>query len=76
MTAIAITDELGREVAAVASAQGQTPEEFVSEVLSQAVRAARLARTTRNGLPVMLTGQGTPPIDPAMVREAIEEQGF
>jgi len=76
MTTIAISDELNREVSAVATAQGQTPEQFVSEVLTQAIRAARLARSTRSGLPVMLAAEGTPPIDPTLVREALEEQGF
>ena len=76
MTAIAITDELGREVAAVATAQGQTPEQFVSQVLTQAVRTARLTQTMRNGLPVMEVAPGTPPIDPTLVRKSLEEHGF
>ena len=76
MTAIAIPDDLSREVAAVATAQGQTTEQFVSQVLTQAVHTARLSSTTRDGLPVMLAAEGTPPINPATVRELLEEQGF
>ena len=76
MTAIAISDELGREVAAVATAQGQTPEQFVGQVLSQAVRTARLTQAVQDELPIMLLPSGTPPIDPALIRWSLEEQGF
>jgi hypothetical protein len=76
MTAIAIPDELGREIAAAAVAQGQTPEEFVNEILSRAVRGGEFVLSTRNGIPVMVAPPGTRPIDPAMIREALEEEGF
>jgi hypothetical protein len=76
MTAIAISDELGREVAAVAAAQGQTPEQFVGQALTQAVRTARLAHTVQDDLPVMLLPPGTPPIDLAQIRRSLEEHGF
>jgi hypothetical protein len=76
MTAIAIPDELNRQVEEVARAQGQTTEQFVNQVLSQAVRGARFTMTMKNGIPVMVAPEGTPPIDPAMIREALEEEGF
>ena len=33
-------------------------------------------RTVRNGLPVMIVSGDTPPIDPAKVRQCLEEEGF
>jgi hypothetical protein len=32
--------------------------------------------TFRNGLPVMIVSNGTPRIDPAKVRQCLEEEGF
>jgi len=76
MVSITITDELSREIAVAAQVQGQTPEEFVIEALTRAVWPGEFVLSTRNGLPVMVAPPGTPPMDPATIREAIEEDGF
>jgi hypothetical protein len=49
--------------------------EAVSQLVEEAERYAPQARVEvrKNGLPVIVTPPGTPPIDPATVRRAIEE---
>ena len=37
---------------------------------------AGLRQVTKNGLPVVLVPDPTPPIDPALIRQALEEEGF
>jgi len=76
MTAIAIPDELNRQVEEVARAQGQTTEQFVNDVLAQAVRGAQFTMTMKDGIPVMVAPAGTPLMDPALIRQLIEEEGF
>jgi hypothetical protein len=35
-----------------------------------------VSQITKNGLPVMIVHGNVPPIDPARIRESLEEEGF
>jgi hypothetical protein len=51
-------------------------DEFVDEVLRQALSMADIRRIIRNGLPVMVVSDDTPRIDAAKVRRCLEEEGY
>jgi hypothetical protein len=81
MSTVNVSDQLFQRTFEVAVAQGKTVDEFVAETLQQAVGGAAspvvvIGQTMRNDLPVMMVGEGVPRIDPAKIREAIEEEGF
>lgn len=76
MTTLTVDDELYQQTKAVAAAQGKTVEEFVDEALRHALSVVGIRRTVRNGLPVMVVSNSTPPIDPTQVRRCLEEEGF
>jgi hypothetical protein len=44
--------------------------------LRKALAMVGVRRTVRNGLPVMVVSDGTCAIDPAKVRQCLEEEGF
>jgi hypothetical protein len=71
-----VDDELYQWATEAAAAQGKTVDEFVGEALRKALSMVGVRRTVRNGLPVMLVSDDTPPIDPAKVRQCLEEEGF
>ncbi|MEX2174704.1 MAG: hypothetical protein WD872_10105 [Pirellulaceae bacterium] len=75
MTTLMIDDELGQQASRAAAAQGKTLDEFVGEVLRQAVSGPTVDRTTRNGLPVIQLMPATP-IDPLLIQSLLEEDGF
>jgi uncharacterized protein (DUF1778 family) len=75
VTTVLIDDELGRQVGRAAAAQGKTLDEFVHDVLRQAVEPVVISRTVRNGLPVLHRGPAIQ-IDPEVVQRTLEEQGF
>jgi hypothetical protein len=75
VTTLLIDDELGQQAKRAAEAQGKTLDEFVREVLRQAVNGVVLSRTVRSGLPVMQVIPETP-IDPQVARRTLEEEGF
>jgi len=70
-----VDDELYQRATEAAAAQGKTIDEFVAEALRTALSMVGIRRTVRNGLPVMVVGGDTPPIDPARVRQYLEEEG-
>jgi hypothetical protein len=72
MTTLLIDDELGAQARRAAEAQGKSLDQFVGEVLREAVAAAGVRCIVRNGLPVM---QVAPPmsIDPHAIRFALDE---
>lgn len=79
MSTVNVNDQLFQRTFEVAIAQGKSVDEFVAETLEHAVSGAVapavvVERTTRNRLPVMVVREGVPRIDPAKVREAIEEE--
>jgi len=81
MSTVSLDDQLYQKTVEVAIAQGKTVDEFVQETIEQAVAQTAsnsevVRRSTRNDLPVMIVGDTVSPIDPAKVRESIEEQGF
>jgi hypothetical protein len=81
MSTVSLDDQLYRKTFEVAIAQGKTVDQFVQETLEQAVaqtapKSLDVQRSTRNNLPVMILGNTASPIDPAKVRDAIEEHGF
>jgi hypothetical protein len=76
MTTLAVDDELYRLAREAAAAQGETVDEFVGNVLRQALASPRLRETVRNGLPVMVVSGPTSTIDPARIRRCLEEEGF
>jgi hypothetical protein len=75
VTTLMIDDELGQRAKRTAAAQGKTLDEFVREVLQQALNGEKLTRTVRNGLPVVQSQSATP-IDPLAVKRKLEEEGF
>ena len=50
--------------------------QFVGEALRKALAMVGVRRTVRNGLPVMVVSDNTSAIDPAKVRQCLEEEGF
>jgi len=71
-----VDDEVYQRATEAAAAQGKTIDKFVAEALRTALSMVGIRRTVRNGLPVMVVGGDTPPIDPARVREYLEEEEF
>ena len=76
VSTLTVEDELYQRAIEAAAAQGKTIDEFVGEALRKALSMVGVRRTARNGLPVMLVSDDTPPIDPAKVRQCLEEEGF
>jgi hypothetical protein len=76
MSTLTIDDELYQRVIEAAAAQGKTVDAFVNEALRKALSMVGVRRTVRNGLPVMVVSHDTPAIDPAKVRQCLEEEGF
>jgi Arc/MetJ family transcription regulator len=76
MSTLTIDDELYQRATEAAVAQGKTVDEFVGEALRQALSMVGVRRTVRNELPVMIVSDDTPHIDPAKVRQCLEEEGF
>jgi hypothetical protein len=76
MSTLTVDDELYQRATEVAAAQGKTIEAFVNEALRQALSMIGIRRTVRNGLPVMVVRDDTLAIDPAKVRQRLEEEGF
>lgn len=76
-TSLVLDNSLYESAVAVATAQGKTLDEFVSDAVQAAVEdAAELQFVVRDGLPCVQPPAGTPPIDPAQVRRLIEEGVF
>jgi hypothetical protein len=76
VTTLSVNSELYEQASRAAAAQGKTVDEFVDEALRNALSGARVRHTMRNGVPVMVVDDGTPPIDPAKIRRCLEEEGF
>ena len=76
MPSLTVDAELYQQVTEAAAAQGKSVEKFVDEVLRQALSRVGVRRTVRNGLPVMVVSGNIPAIDPAKVRQCLEEEGF
>ena len=76
MSALRIDIELLEEARAAATAHGMTVDEFVAVALRAAIQSAVPRQGLRNGLPTMIVNGGTPAIDPAKVRQSIQEDGF
>jgi hypothetical protein len=76
MSTFTVDDELYQRATEAAAAQGKSVDEFVGEALRKALSMVGVRRTVRNGLPVMIVSSDTPPIDPATVRQCLEEEGF
>jgi hypothetical protein len=76
MSTLIVDGELYQRATEAAAAQGKTVDEFVGEALRQALSMVGVRRTVRNGLPVMIVSDDTPHIDPAKVRQYLEEEGF
>ena len=76
MSTFTIDDELYQRALEAAAVQGKTVDAFVAEALRNALAIVGVRRTVRNGLPVMVVSSDTPAIDPAKVRQCLEEEGF
>jgi hypothetical protein len=76
MSTLTINDELYQQATEAAAAQGKTVEAFVGEALRKALAMVGVRRTVRNGLPVMVVSDDIPAIDPAKVRQCLEEESF
>jgi hypothetical protein len=76
MATLTVDPILYQQACEAAAAQGKTIEVFVEDTLRQALAGPSLRRTLRNGVPVMVVRPETPAIDPAHVRQWLEEEGF
>lgn len=76
MPSITIDATLYQQATEAAAAQGKSIEKFVDEALRQALSKVGVRRTVRNGLPIMAVSGDIPAIDPAKVRQCLEEEGF
>jgi hypothetical protein len=76
MSTLTVDDELYQRATEAAAAQGKTVDEFVGEALRKALSMVSVRRTMRNGLPVMVVSRDILPINPAKVRQCLEEEGF
>ena len=76
MPTVTVYDALYQQAQEAAAAQGKTVHEFVGEALRKALSMVGVRRTVRNGLPVMVVSNDTPIIDPAKIRQYLEEEGF
>jgi hypothetical protein len=76
MSTFTADDELYQRAIEVAAAQGKTVDEFVGEALRKALSMVGVRRRVCDGLPVMAVSDDTPRIDPAKVRQCLEEEGF
>jgi len=76
MTTLLIDDELGQRARLAAECQGKTLDQFVGEVLRQAVGGKEIQIGSRNGLPVVLVPPGTAAIEPIDVARALAEEGI
>lgn len=76
MSTLTVDDELYQRATEAAAAQGKTVDEFVGEALRKALSMVGVRRTVRNGLPVMIVSDDIARIDPAKVRQCLEEEGF
>lgn len=75
MTTVMIDDELGNKAKQAAAAQGKSLDQFVSETLQGAIEQSAILVTYKNGIPVVHVPFAKP-IDPQVVRNQIEEEGF
>ena len=76
MSTFTVDDELYRRAIEAAAAQGKTVGTFVDEALRKALAMVGVRCTVRNGLPVMVVSHDLPAIDPAKVRQCLEEESF
>jgi hypothetical protein len=76
MPSLTVDAELYQQATEAAAAQGKSVDKFVDEALRQALSRVGVRRTVRNGLPVMVVRGDIPAIDPAKVRQCLEEEGF
>lgn len=76
MSTLTVDDELYQQASEAAAALGKTVDEFVGEALRRALAMVGVRQTIRNGLPVMIVSDDTPAINPAKVRQYLEEEGF
>jgi hypothetical protein len=80
MTTLLIDDELGQRARLAAECQGKSLDEFVGDVLREAVAGKVIQKEvqfgSRNGLPVVLVPPGTAMIQSADVANALAEDGF
>ncbi len=76
MSTFTVDDELYQRATEAAAAQGKTVDEFVGTALRKALSTVGVRRTVRNGLPVMIVSDDTPPIGHAKVHQCLEEEGF
>ena len=76
MPSLTIDAELYQQAKEAAAAQGKSVNRFVDEALRQALSIVGVRRTVRNGLPVMVVSSDIPVIDPAKIRQSLEEEGF
>jgi hypothetical protein len=75
MTTLMIDDELSRQAQQAAAAQGKSLNEFVHDVLKQAVDKPSVRFKTRSGLPVIDVTPAVA-IEPQIVQQILAEEGF
>lgn len=76
MPLLTLDAELYQQATEAAAAQGKSVDQFVDEALRQALSRVGVRRTVRNGLPVMVVSGDIATINPAKVRQCLEEEGF
>ena len=76
MSMLTVDDELYQRATEATAAQGKTVDELVDEALRKALSMVGVRCTVRNGLPVMLVSDNTPPSIPPKCASTWRRRGF
>lgn len=72
-TTLRLDDDVLRAARSLARLEGKSLGEVVSELARKGLRPAPARREGRSRLPVFAVAEGTAPLTPEMVREALED---
>jgi hypothetical protein len=74
-TTLRIDEDVLRAARSLARAEGRTVGEVLSSLARRGLRPSPPLRRSRSGLPTFDVPEGTSPLTPEMVREALEDAG-
>jgi hypothetical protein len=74
-TTLRIDEDVLRAARSLARAEGRTVGEVLSALARKGLKPSAPRRRTRSGLPTFDVPEGTAPLTPEMVREALEDAG-
>ncbi len=74
-TTLRIDEDVMRAARSLARAEGRTVGEVLSDLARKGLQPSPPRRRSRSGLPAFDVPEGTAPLTPEMVREALEDAG-